>query len=80
MGGSYITGEEEALPAGQADEGNMFVYSGNYWQFNLQTENFGGSGDYDITAVSSDQDKYLIAPSPWELSRSSRKAFGEISQ
>jgi len=40
----------------------MFVYSGNYWQFNLQTKNFDGSDDYDITAVSSDQDKYLIAP------------------
>ena len=55
---------EEALPAGQGDEGNQFVYNGDYWQFNLQTKNFSGSGMYTIRAVSGSPTAYVIDPFP----------------
>lgn len=53
---------EEFLSAGHGDEGNEFVYTGNYWRFNLQTKNFSSSGIYTIKAVSSDPNEYTIAP------------------
>lgn len=54
---------DDFLPAGQGDDGNQFIYSGNAWQFNLQTKNFSGSGVYIITAVSGDS-SYVIDPFP----------------
>jgi hypothetical protein len=41
---------EEFLEAGKGDDGNQFVYDGNrFWQFNLKTKNFSGSGTYNIS-------------------------------
>ena len=36
---------DEALPAGQGDEGNQFVFTeGGKWQFNLKTSNYTAPG------------------------------------
>jgi Leucine-rich repeat (LRR) protein len=52
---------EDFLSAGQGDEGNQFVYTGDSkWQFNLQTKNFSGAGTYTIRAVSGDPAEYDI--------------------
>ena len=51
---------ETYLPAGQGDEGNQFVFTESYWQFNLQTKNFSGAGEYTIRAISGDPNVYTI--------------------
>ena len=55
-------GGEDFLSAGKGDEGNQFVFSGNNWDFNLQSKNFSGTGTYTITAVSGDPIQYVIDP------------------
>ena len=55
---------EEALFSGVGDEGNMFEYSGGYWQFNLQTKNFTAIGTYTIRPVSGDTTNYEISTYP----------------
>ncbi len=55
-------GAEDFLSAGKGDEGNQFVFSGNNWDFNLQSKNFSGAGTYTITAVSGDPAEYVIDP------------------
>lgn len=54
--------EQEFLASGKGDEGNQFSYISNYYQFNLQTKNFSGSGMYTIRAVSGSSDTYTLAP------------------
>ena len=53
---------DEALSAGQGDNGNQFVYTGSQWQLNLKTKNYSASGMYTITMVSGDGCEYVIDP------------------
>lgn len=51
---------DEALPAGQATQGNQFVFTEDKWQFNLLTKNYTAPGTYTLTIVQGDN--YLIDP------------------
>ncbi len=53
---------DDALSAGQGDDGNQFVYTGSKWQFNLKVKNYSSSGMYTITMVSGDDTEYVIDP------------------
>ena len=56
------TKKDEALSAGQGDDGNQFVYTGSHWQLNLKTKNYSASGTYTVTIISGDEDEYTIDP------------------
>ena len=56
-----VTGD--ALPAGQGDDGNQFVFTGSQWQYNLKTSNYSAEGTYSITMAAGDNTEYLISPS-----------------
>lgn len=47
--------------AGRGDEGNMFVFDGTNWAFNLSTRGLA-KGAYVLSAVSGDESEYLIDP------------------
>jgi hypothetical protein len=47
--------------AGQGSEGNVYVWNGEYWAFNMVTKGLA-PGTYTITAVSGDAGEYLIHP------------------
>ena len=51
---------DDALSAGQGDDGNQFVFTGSNWQFNLKTKNYSSPGTYTITMVSGDECEYVI--------------------
>jgi hypothetical protein len=54
--------EVEALPAGQGDEGNQFVFTDDEkWQFNLKTANYTASGTYTIFMETGDDSEYVFA-------------------
>lgn len=51
--------EVEALPAGQGDEGNQFVFTDDFkWQFNLKTSTYTASGTYAVFMESGDNTEY----------------------
>ena len=55
--------EVDALPAGQGDEGNQFVFTDDgKWQFNLKTGNYTASGTYTMFMESGDISKYVFEP------------------
>jgi hypothetical protein len=62
-GGDPIDVTDEVATVGKASEGNQFVYSDGIWQFKLSTKNYSAKGEYSITAVSGDEEEYLIDPS-----------------
>ena len=47
--------------AGKGDEGNMFVFDGSNWAFNMKTQGLA-PGTYTITVVSGDLAEYVIDP------------------
>ena len=55
-----VTGD--ALPAGQGDDGNQFIFTGSQWQYNLKTLHYSAQGTYTITMASGDDTEYLISP------------------
>ncbi len=59
--GAATTPVDTYLSAGNGD-GNAFVFNGSRWVFNLQTNNFTGSGTYTITAVGSGSNLLVGAP------------------
>lgn len=52
---------QELDTAGKGDDGNMFVFNGSNWAFNMKTKGLA-SGSYTITAVSGDLAEYVIDP------------------
>jgi len=63
--GSYEYEEgalEELNFAGQGSDGNWFVWTGEYWAFNMVTKGLA-PGTYTITAVSGADGEYVIDPS-----------------
>jgi hypothetical protein len=53
--------EIEALPAGQGDEGNQFVFTDDEkWQFNLKTGNYTAPGTYTVFMESGDDAEYVF--------------------
>lgn len=62
----YGTSDEDlididALPAGQGDEGNQFVFTDDgKWQFNLKTNNYTAVGTYTIFMESGDSSEYVF--------------------
>ncbi len=52
----------DTLPAGQGTDGNLFVFTGSGWQFNLKTKNYEAPGTYTITMVSGDGVEYRVEP------------------
>lgn len=52
---------EELETAGKGDDGNMFVFNGSNWAFNMRTKGLA-SGNYTITVVSGDLAEYVIDP------------------
>jgi len=62
MGGDPVDVTGDALPAGQGDDGNQFVYPGSKWQLNLKTKNFSAPGTYTIYMDSGDKSEYEIDP------------------
>jgi hypothetical protein len=59
-GGDVEDVTEDALSAGQGDDGNQFVFTGSNWQFNLKTKNYSAPGTYTITMESGDDCEYFI--------------------
>lgn len=58
----YGEGELDELNfAGKGDEGNQFVFNGQFWAFNLSTKGLA-PGTYTITAVSGNLGQYVIDP------------------
>lgn len=55
------TNLEDLDTAGKGDDGNMFVFDGSNWAFNMKTKGFA-PGSYAITAVSGDLAEYVIDP------------------
>ncbi|MGR3716513.1 MAG: hypothetical protein ACU0B1_07195 [Thermohalobaculum sp.] len=53
----------DALSAGQGTDGNLFVFAGSGWQFNLKTKNYEAPGTYTISMVSGDGAEYRVEPS-----------------
>ncbi len=51
---------DEALPAGQGDEGNQFAFSGDRWRFNLKTKPYSAPGTYRIELVAGDPFEYGV--------------------
>ena len=51
-----------ALSTGQGTDGNLFVFTGSGWQFNLKTKNYEAPGTYTITMVSGDGAEYRVEP------------------
>ena len=62
MGQPSVDVSDDALPAGQGMDGNLFVFSGSKWQFNLKTKNYEAPGSYTITMVSGDGAEYRVDP------------------
>jgi hypothetical protein len=55
--------EVEALPAGQGDEGNQFVFTDDgKWQFNLKASNYTAEGKYTVMMASGDDSEYVFEP------------------
>lgn len=50
------------LYSGQGDDGNMFSYNGSFWQFNISTKNFTGTGTYTITVAPGGGDVLVGSP------------------
>ena len=61
-GDSSIDVSDDALPAGQGMDGNIFVFTESGLQFNLKVKKFEAAGTYTITMVSGNGAEYLIAP------------------
>ena len=62
--GGIHTGDadlSELQSAGKGDDGNMFVFNGSNWAFNMKTKGLA-SGMYTITVVSGDPSEYVIGP------------------
>lgn len=55
-------GDEDLLSAGQGDTGNEFTYDGNFWQFNISTKNFTGTGTYEISVAPGGSDILVGSP------------------
>jgi hypothetical protein len=55
-----LVDDADALPAGQGDEGNKFVYTGERWQFNLKTGDYA-EGTYTVFMTSGDPTEYTIS-------------------
>ncbi len=64
LGDPPIDVTEDALPAGQSSEGNIFSYDfgSEQWRYNLKTTNYSASGSYTIRLVSGDDDEYIVEP------------------
>ena len=80
MGGSYIPGEEEALPADQAVKAICLSTQVTIGSLTCRLRT-----STDLVITISQQCRVvrtntLSLQPPWEFSRSSRKAFGEINQ
>ena len=52
----------DALPAGKGTDGNLFVFTGSGWRFNLKTKNYEAPGTYTVTMVSGDGAEYRVEP------------------
>lgn len=52
---------EDIDTAGKGDDGNMFVFDGSNWAFNMKTKGLA-AGTYEITAVSGALEEYVIDP------------------
>lgn len=60
--GAPVDVSMDALPAGLGMDGNMFVFTGSQWQFNLKTRNYTAPGTYMVGLVSGDTAEYGVAP------------------
>lgn len=61
-GGSPIDVTGDALSAGRGTEGNQFEFSDGRWRFNLKTDNYGATGDYQLSMASGDVQEYAVDP------------------
>ena len=61
-GGDPIDVTDQAFPAGQGTDGNLFVFSDGKWRFNLKTKNYAALGTYLMSMVSGDPSEYEIDP------------------
>ena len=53
--------EIEALPAGQGDDGNQFVFTDDgRWQFNLKISNYTAPGTYTVFMESGDDTEFVF--------------------
>ncbi len=62
LGEDPLDVSDDALAAGQGDDGNQFVFTGSNWQFNLKTKNYSATGTYTVTMVSANECEYVIDP------------------
>jgi len=54
---------DDALPAGQGTDGNLFVFTDDLkWQYNLKAKNYSAIGTYTINMVSGDDSEYVMDP------------------
>lgn len=61
-GGDFVEFADELNYAGRGDEGNQFIFDGNYWAFNLGTRGLA-SGTYQLSVTSGDASQYVVNPS-----------------
>jgi YVTN family beta-propeller protein len=59
--GEAVDVTDQAVPVGLGTDGNQFEFTGEQWQYNLNTTNFHAAGTYTIEIVSGDA--YDISPS-----------------
>ncbi len=60
--GTPIDVTDQALAEGLGTDGNQFVFTGDRWQFNLQTKGFSAVGRYVVSMISGDPAEYVIDP------------------
>ena len=59
-GGDPVDVTNDALAVGLGTQGNQFEFTGQRWQYNLDTSNYTAPGTYTLTMVAGDT--YVISP------------------